>query len=405
MPVEGIAEGLLILNDDCLIDIFRFLSVDDLGSIKDTCSRLSQIADQNYKIRKRKALEISSTRMLVDMRNLKHFGKFINLLFVRDVYLPYVSYEQIFQAIANFSSDRLKWISLDCNFDESLTDKSFKCLEKVLKNVGAIQLYNMNDENHFELLLSYCENLKEVELDGEEMELKGLWCSKNVSITSLTLSGLQNDDILKEVSKNLVNLESLVYECAMDTSDKISHLCDMRNLRRLRIKPKDNNIGQVLQNFANKNVLEYLHVSEFHMSKTLANSFGHFPNLNELVLEDGGPFGANKSQILSKKLVNIKKLYIVECIGITLEDVTKIIENLLGLKCITIVACYHIDAIDRDNYLRLTKPRDLQIAVDTEVYQRTTELIGNYFSADVRVTVNREDKEEEYEFFGFHVDI
>lgn len=399
--VTGTGGELLILNDDCLLHIFRFVSLVDLGSIKDTCTRLRPLADKSFKIRKEKSLSINFGSIFADIWNLKHFGKFVQSLYLNNVYRQYASYEQIFETIANVSTEELKWISLSLNDDESLTDESFKRLEKIVKNVETIQLADFHDQSHYELLLSYCENLKEVDIDGDEMVLNGLWCSRNVNITSLTLTGLQNDDILREVSKNLIHLESLVYECAQHTSNNIGYLSQMNNLRRLKIRPNNNNIGYVLQNFINKNALEYLYLSSLDMNETLADSLVNFPNLNELVFESCNSFDAKKLNILSKKLVNIKKLAFVDCEEITFEDITKIIENLFDLRCLSIYGCEEIDSIKRSSYLRLTKRRNLEIFLDSEDYKRTIKFIGNNLSNYVRVTA----KLSEYDFYRFHIEL
>lgn len=53
-PYEGVEEMSLVqLNDDCLITVFRMLSMDDLTSISDTCSRFRAIASFVFELEHR----------------------------------------------------------------------------------------------------------------------------------------------------------------------------------------------------------------------------------------------------------------------------------------------------------------------------------------------------------------
>lgn len=84
-----ITEGMLQLNDDCLLHLFRFISLADLGSIKDTCLRLSHLADRSFTLYGEKLLTIQKSSMIADMWNLKHFGKFIHSLNLQGYYAYY----------------------------------------------------------------------------------------------------------------------------------------------------------------------------------------------------------------------------------------------------------------------------------------------------------------------------
>lgn len=83
--------------------------------------------------------------MFADISNREHFGKFVHSVYLDSVYLQYASYDQIFENIANFSTEQLKCISLSLNGNASLTDESFKRLEKTVKNVEIIELVDFHD--------------------------------------------------------------------------------------------------------------------------------------------------------------------------------------------------------------------------------------------------------------------
>lgn len=333
--------------------------------------------------------------MFADIWNLKHFGKLINYLNLQSLYTQFASYEKIFEIIAEFSTEHLKSFILIVDSESIFTDESFKCLEKIVKNVEIIKLSYFHDNGPYELLLSYCENLKEVDIDGDGTSLTTL-CSKNNNIRCMTLSGLLNDDILEELSEKLIYLEHLVYECSEDANNKISHLGQMKNLQILKIRPNDNNIGTVLQNFANKNVLEYLCLSCTEMTETLADALSDFPNLKELVFEKFNRFDGHMLYTLSKKLVKIEKLAFIDCDEITFEDITKIVQNHLDLKELSVYRCDSIESIDRKSYLHLSKRRNLEIFLDTKEYESTIQSIGNRLSNYVRITA----KPFKWDFFS-----
>lgn len=380
-PLDDVG-GLVTLIDDCLLHLFRFISLADLGSVKDTCKRLCQVADQSFKLYGDKTLTISRSSMVADIWNLKHFGKFIKSLTLTDCYKQYCSNQDIFEVISQFSTEELESISLCVNYDESITDDSLKCLQKVLKNVTIITFRDFHERN-IELLLSYCENLMEIDINGEEVDLKTLWCSKNLNIERITLTILHKDDILEEICEKLVGLKSLSLDCNPEKT--IRHLSRLNHLKQLKIGSFCSNIGSLLQDLIKNDVLEYLSLSFLIMDEIIAHALVEMSNLKELVLMHSTQFEENTLDILSKKLNNIEKLSFIGCEEITFGEITKIIQNLLNLKELSVIECERIDFIDRVNYLRLRKQRNLQIFLDNDEYERTLKLISNDLSDYVRV--------------------
>lgn len=382
MPSEPV-HGLLTLNDDCLLYIFRFISSVDLGSIKGTCKRLNQLADQSFRLHGNKSLTITVSSMFADIWILKHFGKFIHSLSLDSFYRRFVSHGKILEMIAQYTGEQLKSISFcDCKIDEAET---FDCLKDVLGNVECISLKWFMYDKHIELILGYCENLKKIHIDGELMILKSDWCSKNASLTHLTLSGLLDDTILEEVCQKLTRLEYLSVDCVGTATNKIINLGRLTHLRELKIEAYRVDIDQAFRNFKNKNVLEYLCLSYADMTEPLASVLGDFPNLKKLVFENSEGFDKQMQNILSKKLVNIEELTFNDCEKITFNAVTTIIENHLNLKKLSVSGCEKIEFIDRNQYLRLRKKRNLQIFLNPLEYTITFELIKNYLSDYVQI--------------------
>lgn len=380
------AEGLLILNDDCLFHLFHYLSLVDLASLKDTCQRLSQLADESFKRRNDKSLTIDGTSMFADVWNLKHFGKFIDSLTLVGVYKPFASYDDIFAIIASCTNVQLRSMSLRLDFDKSLTDESFKLLEKVMANVECIELDWLDNDMHIDLLLGYCKNLKDVRLKGELLVLKGQWYSQNVNITRLILNSMLDDNFLEEIGQHLTHLECLVIDYVENASNKFNHLGQLNHLKKLKIGMSSGGSMQQFRNFAANSVLEYLCLSFMELSAPLAQALKDFSHLKELVFEWCDGFDGNVRTILSKTLVNIEKIAFVDCEDITLDDITKIVEKRSKLKELSIYRCDKIKAVDNSNYLRLRKKRNLELFLDKGDCDRSLKLIGNSLSNYVRVT-------------------
>lgn len=84
----------------------------------------------------------------------------------------------------------------------------------------------------------------------------------------------------------------------------------------------------------------------------------------------------------SQKLINIQNLTFSDCEEISFEAITNIIENLLDLKILTVTGC---NKIDSRNYLSLRKKRNLQIFLDSQVYDLSRESIGKSSSDYVQL--------------------
>lgn len=375
-----------MLNDDCFLQIFEYISPVDLASIKDTCKRFSGLATRSFKIFGKKNLSINSSSMIADIWILKHFGTFINSLTLIDCEQYFASWDDIFAIVAKFCNTKLQKICFEMQHEANSTDESLKCLEEIMKNVEVIQFCDFYDDR----LLAYCENLKEVHLDGDDLTLNTLWCTKNRNIKRVTLSWITNDDVLEAISNNLLHLEYLKVNCNpisdVNTS-KMNCLAQLNHLKELAIgNTKYENIGPLLQNLAKRNVLEYLSLSYFDINESVASAFGGLTQLKELTLNQiDYQIEENVLKILSRKLVNIEKLIFDECESIAFRDITMIIENLLKLKELLISNCDKIDFIERDNYLKLKKPRNLKILLNADAYEKTNELIKGDLSNFVKI--------------------
>lgn len=381
--------GLMELNDDCLLHLFRYISLTDLSCIKDTCERFRQLADQSFKLYRPKRLTINDSSLIADIWNLKHFGKFITSLTLDGSYDYYASYEDIFELMAKFTNVNLKSICLDLQFHQCVAFESVVCLEDILENVEEIKLIGFYNDSQIELILGLCNNLREVHLGGEDMSVTTFWCALNPDIKCLTLSGLFNDDILEEICEQLKFLECLSIEDIQETSNKMRNLAKLNHLKYLSFEAFSENVGHILQDLAKRDLLEYLSLSYVDVNVTIAQTFSKFTQLKELKLcHMENQIQENMLEMLSKHLAHIEKLAFIDCYLITFGEVTTIIKKHLKLKELLLTGCNKIDFIDRENYLRLKKPRKLQIILDNSVYESTMKLIESDLFNYVKITAS-----------------
>ncbi len=357
-----------------------------MGSIKGTCKRLHHLADQSFKLYRDKSLAIGRDSIVADIWNLKHFGKLLESLSLDSIYQEYCSRTDILRIISRFSNEHLDTICLSLDYEESVTAENLMCLKNVLKNVKTIQL-NDFDGKLVELLLSFCENLSEIDMDCEELELNTLWCSKNSNVRSVTLRELRNDDVLEEICDELVHLESLTMNIP-DKNGKLNHLAKLNNLKNLKIDFYDavvlsDVVSPMLQHLATKNVLENLSIQASLLTDTTAFAICNFSKLHELEFEYTD-FNATALNILSEKL-NVDDLTFRDCKEITFEDITKMVVNKLDLNVLTVSGCDSIEVIERQHYLRLRKKRNLQIYLDIDVFEKTIKLLANDLSDYVKI--------------------
>lgn len=381
---------LLTLNDDCLLHLFRFIPLVDLGSVKNTCRRLSELADHTFQLYGNKSLTIRRRSMVADLWTLKHFGKLINALSLEGLYKPYCSWPDVLSMIGLFSNEQLNSICFRLNYDKSLSENSVKCLENIVKNVQRIEFDSCNDQTLIESLLNHCENLSEVHIQCDEMNLSCVpWCSKNGNIKSVTLKDLENDDLLEEMCEKLVHLESFAFNISVMT-DKLNHLCRLDHLKTLKIEYYDDSsdaaVSSLLRNLAEKNILEYLSIMSGNVIEATAHAICAFSKLKELEFECTSTFDHNTIHIFSEKLDSLEKLSFVDCEDVTFEDITKIVMNKLNLKKLIITGCESVDVIERTYYMRLRKRRNLQIILDADTFAKTIKLLANDLSDYVKIT-------------------
>lgn len=389
---------MLSLNDDCLLHLFRFVSLPDLASVKDTCRRLNQLVEQSYRLRRDKSIAIRQQSFLADILTLKHFGKLADSLQVVDIYPKYCAWPEVFEMIARYTNQHLKSFSIQYNFDGGFTHTNLMLLKSILRNVEIIKVIDFNDSEKVETLLGFCERLSEVHVYCDELELDTHWCFNNRNIKSVTLKELISDNVLKGVCENFVHLESLTVNVA-EFNANLSQICRLEHLQHLKLECFDEDLNDavppVLKSLAEKDRLKSLHVACNFLCAATALAVCEFATLDDLVLECS-EFDDNVSNILALQLKNVENISFLNFLHITIEDITGIVKNRLNLKTLTISGCDSIELIDRKSYVRLRKRRNLSIYLDKSVYDKTKKLLANDLSDYVKIMVVSQNRFNEF---------
>ncbi|XP_020713071.1 uncharacterized protein LOC101452577 [Ceratitis capitata] len=160
-------KSLLDLNDDCLIEIFKYLSLVETFNLMDICNaRLSNIARQRISTIKKLNIRVREFHNL-NSKQLKIIGENLNDLTISAGYsIPAHVVLNILQPICEGAAVSGKMSAFALNY--IFIDKAYsQCIAKVASNLQKLNLNNcqLTDELLTELLRICC-NLVELQILG-----------------------------------------------------------------------------------------------------------------------------------------------------------------------------------------------------------------------------------------------
>lgn len=409
--------SLLDLNDDCLFEIFSCLHLLDLCAIRNSCSRLRNVAD-NYVGRTHKSLttkwgctpikskQYSTIYRAEILQVLSSFGQQIDALTLdqddfssdalSDVLLPILdafckkcplkhlilkNFVFSDEFVANCSHPfanvgRLtleKCISYDA-IDECIDECIKKCtglehLELIYVDIDGTFL-----KQDFPMLRRFCVN--SVPIDSE---LVKNFIAKNKQLNELSIVQCNetDDSILKSIAEHLTELETLTLRTILVTpnyKDNLMELLNVAKLRELEIECNYNANDDFLKSLAVKDQLASLGLASVELSEDVCNAIGNFKNLQNLKLvkiSDSMKPGQFKS--IAAPLPNLKKLEIASSESVTFDDIVEFVENAPKLTDIVISSCKNVIPFDKAQFNRLVevcakRPVQLKLTVHIDYY-------------------------------------
>lgn len=421
-PYSSSATKFYDLNDHCILEILRRVTVLDLCAIKNTCKRFDALADYFFKMAF-KALNfndwtIKGSYQLLSEDEIKTilgtFGTEIDSITVNaDNFEPE---SKVVLKIINEScgGPRLRYLKMvkfvideetvqECShlwpYIEQLTiDKCYAddlVIESLIRKCTALtqleMVRQMNTDGR--CLLREFPNLQGFSLrsnDNFDLECMKTFLRMNPQLRTLSLMGCNfvDDDIFETIADHLVNLEALYIRVVHVSSifeTNLENLLRLQNLRKLEFNCGLRPILPFVQGLAMTNRIEWLGISSAELTPELCAALGNLKNLQVLKLLSmyDGQLHNSSFKSLAEQLPKLQELQLIECDIFTLEQVIEFIEHSPKLEKLVIIQCSKILPLDGDQFKRIAdscqKRLDklqLSLHLDSEL-PTTKEMVGD----------------------------
>lgn len=372
---------LLALNDDCFLELFKYLSTEDLCAVKQTNQRLWNLVEyyfQSIYLVKETEVRLKSLDGVKLKEVLHHCGQFIRKLSIdsprrysdlddfnengsgdRDTYISHL--------IAKHCTDKLTTLRLMNIFISGLASSN---LSRVLNNLETIELTKCyGDADQF---MSHCPNIQTIIqrncaffltfdrnylLQNEHRNLQRL-IIHNENQTDLVpevlvvfFENLRNlkcfhyinryaptpTELLPIIIQSAKDLEELCIELETFSTAFVSDLrClhDLSSLKRLEFNTDEIPVTLFINELATSNRLDCIGISDLCLDESVCQAFMKFTNLKVLKLISSLRIFDEFSALLSHRLRNLEEFYLVQCVDISFCDVMAYVENCPKLKLI-----------------------------------------------------------------------
>lgn len=334
-----------LLNDDCSIHIFSYVSNEDLCSVGDSCRRFSALAAEAFRVKNRREqfkIDTRHTNHIQHKRNVKILG----------------SYGHVMENVA------LDW--------------------------GWLPTENTSANKLWRILYTKCTQLKVLHLHGR-MPRNILYTLDDDFpsprrfrlVTTLSIQGLSycGESFMRLMAKHFKNVEDLniLAQGFADNYDFPISLPKLRNLTLAEISDESmfacRTNASLLTSLTSANQLESLKVD---MESTIDNTcnwmaLGICINLKSLTIKQSNThFGVHFIETLSKKLKRLERLHLEDSCNHSLSrtEVDKVIECIVGrfasLETLTMThySFYHFDEAVFVEWVNLRKGTNSAVPLD-----------------------------------------
>lgn len=240
--IESDHPEIFKLNEDCLIQLFKYCDAEMLLDLSDTCKLFNGLVNSNgFKNVRTLTLRLSQGRISMTFararRILEKTGKHITILYID---WPYIcsrgssQYETEYDDFVQFSQIVNQYVGRQIeriNFDENL-QMHLDRFRPVLKHVKCLRAWHGDYSAGF----YQTECLKLVKLDigssATPIQLRSTW------LTLRTFKfGFYRDDDFIEVAQHMINLEKLTIRVAAELKEThLSRLMPLCHLTKLHLK-------------------------------------------------------------------------------------------------------------------------------------------------------------------------
>lgn len=334
--------SLLILNDDELLQLFKYLEQNDALSLAGTCRRLQELAYRNFNsITIYPILSVEDHDLCINIlfSTIGHHIKNLTLKFDR------IDHRQPFEL--NFSEHRLKYlfasISKNCNSLESLTIRNLQVYHKKLypndrlaDSINVKSLYfDGCDLANSNKLFRILRNVESLEVKNDLSRTSdidfGKFFRNNMEIklfvwnTRLIFDDIKLFKVMSKLEKLCINIEK-ISKCS-----SLNPLTNLNSLKHLEIAHMNGlNLNHFLEQMAVKQLLEKASFSKIEINETTLRILRKFLKLTDLTLFGSPtlPLEVNSNTTWPQHLQSLRLIQA----NITMNGFIAAIQNLRSLK-------------------------------------------------------------------------
>lgn len=321
---SGVSMVLADLNMDCLLKIFRFLSLADMARVSEVCQIFRSVAVESFKYEwKNKTVRLSNNSRdskLESTEILRHFGKQLQKLqIIFDLYRN----DTFFEMIIDKCSSQLTQVDFsstcfNVEIEKILSKENISRFNAKVENLKRLRFKNNTDDiTEPECIEQHFPALEELSLFGYPFKNQNVqhFVKRNSQIKSL--SSLHCNEV--ESAKNLIQiidqqlpqLEALGLWIHGDSDEHEYQPRFLKNLKRLTV----HNYGKSanLQHLSiSCDRVEEMQLEVGHCDESLINFICQYKQLNKLAIRmyADSPFDCNFLRKLNKRLPKLAEVEI-----------------------------------------------------------------------------------------------
>lgn len=311
-----------MLNEDCILEIFKYLDFDSLVNSSEVCVLLNRLLHQHVFPRYREfAYAFESKMPLAQLRrSLKCIGAHIHeLQFKWHDYDHNNRLQRFLEVVGQYVGKNIRSVRFR---NTSLTETNISPIKDILRHLEKLEIIVYNPDYDLDIdFVALCANLKKLKLlenmqlircckpwpslehfnivGNEYMELNTFrsFLVQNQQLKCVKFTAYHADDRLRAVAQNLRNVEKLTILPSFPnlSASNIVYLSSLQHLTKLNLMYLDetdlNGILQCLTRFVG------LHELKLHLLYDGGDDDGHYePNQQAMIT-------------LSQELPNLEKFY------------------------------------------------------------------------------------------------
>lgn len=266
VPITSKKFEFLDLNDDCMIGVFRKLSLNDLCTISCTCKRLQQLAYYHFQHENPDEwMHISEDRKRCE-KYQKYFGKYI-----QNVSISFGHYEagplfRFINTVCSTDMKRLK-ISVCARKTVCLNSTHGEIIKEQLKNLEILQIQGNHQYHRFDLhesLLKHCVKLRDLYIDSVSDDDANWMHHGYPSLQSLTfLAYPVNKDHIKKFdrfAKEFFTLNPQLNDITCMEGSVKTILLSAKDIKRLSIKLSSSDVIEYLKDYVKISPIDWLEI-------------------------------------------------------------------------------------------------------------------------------------------------